>query len=148
MFSISYPADQHYRSTAFENGVQVFTTPQKLVNLYAFTTSAAQVYLLVSDDAAGPHAPSATYPAIIYPIAAGGGYVAIGTHGGDQFKNGLYVGVYSTAALAAAAAAPDGGGVCWLKVDWTRGYLPNPAAVPAAGGVGAPPFTNAGGQAA
>jgi hypothetical protein len=106
------------------------------------------VYLLVSDDGAGPHVPSAANPATIYPIAAGGGYVSIGTHGGDQYQNGLYVAAYSTAALAAAAGAPDAGAMLWIKADWTRGYLPNPAAVPAAGGVGNPPFTTAGGEAA
>jgi hypothetical protein len=130
LWSISFPGDQHYKSTAFENGKQVFAKAYALINLYVFSTAAG--YIMVLDNPAGPAAPSAANPGTIYPVTAGG-YISIATHGGDQMKSGLYVGLYSTAALAAAGAAPDGGNVMWIKADWRRGNLPNAVTADPAG---------------
>lgn len=129
MWSISYPADKHYKSTAYENAMQVFATPEKLVNLYVFANAAQELYLLVLDSNDGVHAPAAANPGTVYPVGGAGqdGYVAIGTHGGDQFKKGLWVGAYTTAALAVAGGAPDAGNVLWIKADWMRGYIADPA---------------------
>ena len=133
LWSIPYPADQHYYSVAAENNVQVFVIPNRLVSVYVLNVSAAEIYVVVSDTAAGPAAPVAGNITMyaIYPCGTAGadGYVAISTHGGDQLKNGLYVAAYTTAAKALAGGAPDAGNVLVIKADWTRGYLPNPAAV-------------------
>jgi hypothetical protein len=123
-WSISYPADEHYKSVALENGVQVVAHPRKVVNIYALNTGGATVYLVVLDKTVGPGALAAANPGTIYPILAAS-YVAVGTHGGDQFKNGLYLGAYSTAALAIAGGAPDAGNVMLYKADWMKGYLPD-----------------------
>jgi hypothetical protein len=122
MYSISYPADEHYKSAAAENGVQVIAKPRNLVNLYVLNVSAATVYLLVSDDAAGPHG-LAVNKGTLYPILAAPGYVAIATHGGDQFYKGIYIGAYSTAALALAGGAPDGGASLLIKADFTASKI-------------------------
>jgi hypothetical protein len=121
--SISYPFDQHYLSSAFENAKQVFAKPYAVGDLYVFSKAACFVQVLDSKD--GVHAPSTTYPGRVYPIAAGG-YVFRSWHGdGYQFKNGLWVGAYSTADLAVAGGAPDSGNVIWIETNYRRGRLPN-----------------------
>lgn len=113
-----FPADEHHLSAALENGVQVIDKPRSLVNLYVQNSSGATIYLLVSDDAAGPHG-IGTKAGTVYPIAAAPGYVAVTTAGGDQFKNGIYLGAYTTLALAIAGGAPDAGNVLLIKADYT-----------------------------
>ncbi len=120
MFSIAYPADQHYVTPQtlgvpqFENAKQIQASRMRLVNLYAFNTSAAAVYLMVADVAAGAIAPGNKLA--VYPIAAGS-FVAISTHGGDRYENGLYLLCYNEALLTTTAGA-----VMFYKVDW-MGYL-------------------------
>ena len=121
-FSVGVPCDEHYRSKALENGVQAVAHPRKIGQIYALNGGGATVYLLVSDDDAGPHG-TAAKTGTIYPIEAGN-YEAIATHGGDQMEYGLYLGAYSTVALAVAGGAPDAGNVMFYKVDYGAGYLP------------------------
>ena len=116
-YSLSYPATLHYKSVALENGVQVRAKPLSLVGLYVTNDSANAVWLLVSDDAAGPHGLAAK-PGVVYPIAAVPGDLAIALHGGEEFASGLWIGAYSTKALAIAGGAPDAGNVLLLKVDY------------------------------
>lgn len=58
MFSISYPADEHYQTgfaggalavLNYENKRQVIAAKRRLVNVYAFNSSNAAVYLAVMD---------------------------------------------------------------------------------------------------
>jgi hypothetical protein len=123
-FLISYPADDGYQSEALENGVQLIKRNGdalgacSLVSLYVTNAAAATVYLLVSDDAAGPHG-LATNKGTIYPIAAEPGDVAIAQYGGEEFRYGIYVGAYTTKALAIAGGAPDAGNVLLIKAGFT-----------------------------
>ena len=132
MWSVSFPGDQHYKSIVLENGKQVFAKAYALINLYVFSTAAG--YIVVLDNAAGPAAPTAVKPGMVYPVTAGG-YVAIANHGGDQHRSGLYIGGYSTAALALAGGAPDLGNTLLIKADWRRGNMPNAVAADPAGHV-------------
>lgn len=117
-YSISSPADQHYHSAALENGVQVAAKALSLVGLYVTNDGGGTVWVLVSDDAGGPHGLAAR-TGTIYPCAALPGDLAISLHGGEEFRNGLYVGAYSTKALAILGGAPDAGNVLLIKADYT-----------------------------
>lgn len=134
--SQTYPFDQEYISSAFENAVTCFSKAQALGDIYVFNSGGGTIYVLVQDSADGRHAPSAIYKSRIYPIAPGG-YVFRAWHGrGRDFANGLFVGAYSTAALAAAAGvAPDAGAVLWVEANYGRGRIPNAAAADPAGHV-------------
>ena len=132
--SQGYPFDQEYISGAFENAVQCFAKAQGLGDIYVLAT--ASCFVLVLDSADGPHAPSGANKGRIYPIALApvpaiqGGYVFRSWHGrGRDFAKGLWVGAYSTAALAAAGGAPDLGNILWIEANYGRGRIPN--AVPA-----------------
>lgn len=129
-YSTSYPADEHYHSAALENGVQLTNQAgavvkgRCLVGLYVTNAAAATVYLLVSDDHAGPHG-LAVNRGTVYPIAAEPGDLAVSLHGGEEFAKGIYLGAYTTKALAIAGGAPDAGAVLLIKADFTAGkYIP------------------------
>ena len=129
--SQSYPFDQEDISQAFENAVQCFTKAQGLGDIYLLAT--ANVFVLVQDSADGPHAPGAVNKGRIYPIAANN-YMFRSWHGrGRDFAKGLWVGAYSTAALAAAGGAPDAGNVLWVEANYGRGRLPNAVAADPSG---------------
>lgn len=129
--SQSYPFDQEYISAAFENAVQCFSKAQGLGDIYVLAT--AQVWVLVQDSNNGPHAPSNVNKGRIYPIPAGN-YIFRSWHGrGRDFALGLYVGAYSTAALAAAGGAPDAGNVLWIEANYGRGRIPNAVTADPAG---------------
>jgi len=127
-FSISWPADQKYQSKALANGVQITdgnNVTQKacsLIYLYITNAAAATVYVLVSDDVAGPHGLGAK-AGTIYPVAAEPGDVAVAQHGGEEFTNGVYIGAYTTKALAIAGGAPNAGNVLLIKAGWTAPKL-------------------------
>ena len=121
--SQSYPFDQEYISTAFENAVQAFSKAQGLGDVYLFATQ--PVYVLVLDSGNGPHAPSVANKGRIYPVPANG-YVFRSWHGrGRDFAKGLWIGAYTTANLAAAGGAPDAGNVLWVEANYGRGRIPN-----------------------
>lgn len=125
--SQSYPFDQEYVSNAHENAVTCFAKAQGLGDIYIFNDGGAAVYVLVQDSADGNHAPSALHKSRIYPVSSGG-YVFRSWHGrGRDFALGLYVGAYSTAALAEAGGAPDAGNVLWIEANYGRGRIPNAA---------------------
>lgn len=119
----TYPLDREYISAALENGVQCFAQAQALGDLYVFNGGGADVFVLVQDNAAGPGAPGATRKSRIYPVAAGGYVFRSWAGKGRDFGKGLYVGAYSTAALAAAGGAPDAGNVLWVEANYGRGRL-------------------------
>ena len=89
MFSISYPADEHYVTPSvagvptYENSVKPFTSKRRMVNLYAFNNSANTVYLGVFDTPDGTQA--ASTKTVVYPIAAGS-FVSVSIHAGDRFE--------------------------------------------------------------
>ena len=59
------------------------------------------------------------------PLPATGGWFQYSVHAGQELQNGLWVGIYSTAALALAGGTPDGGNNMFVKADWGRPkYLP------------------------
>lgn len=117
-YSLSYPADQHYFSKALENAVQVAIKPLSLIGLYITNSSGNTIWVLVSDDAAGPHG-IATNDGTIYPVAAEPGDLAISLHGGQEFRKGLFIGAYLTKADAIAGGAPNAGNVLLIKADYT-----------------------------
>lgn len=115
MFSISYAADEHYRSAlagapVYENAKQIIAAPRRLVSLYALNNSAGDVYLKVQDSA---NAGADNGPCTVYPVAAGS-FISVATHGGDRMFNGIYVKAYTDAACTVAA-----GNVMHYKLDWT-----------------------------
>lgn len=115
MFSISYPADEHYTTPsaagvpAYENAKQVIAKKRRLVNLYAFNNSGAAVYLAMQDSA---NAGVDNGRIIVYPIGAGS-FVSVAIHGGKRFENGIYLQAFTTAALGVAAGA-----VMFYDVDY------------------------------
>jgi hypothetical protein len=122
--SFSWPADQTYRSQALENGVQIKDgngNVQKacsLVYLYVVNGGAAAIYLLVSDDAAGPHAINVK-PGRCHPMTAAPNDFGWSQHGGEEYRNGIYVAAYTTLVLAIAGGAPDAGNVLLISAGWT-----------------------------
>lgn len=118
MFSISFPADQHYTSPStgfvptYENGKLIQGSKLRLVNLYAFNSSNTTVYLAVADSVDG----TTIANAVPYPIGPGS-FVSISIHGGDRYEKGLYLKAFTDTGLSAAA-----GNVMFYKVDWTA-YL-------------------------
>ncbi len=123
--SVSYPADEHYNtpSAAFENPSQAVSKPRCLIDLNITNTSNGLLWLGIWDCVpAGGSNPAATSGDIklldVKPIAAYGWY-EFSVHGGQDLVNGLWVGAYSTAALARAGGAPDGGAVLMVKCDFT-----------------------------
>jgi hypothetical protein len=135
--SQSYPNDQHYLSAALENAVTVFAKAQSLGDIYIISSAAAIVYVLVMDSADGNHAQSAAgHPSRIYPVepASAGAFLFRSWHGtGQDFAKGLYVGAYSTLALAIAGGAPDAGAVLEIEANYRRGRIPNAVAADPAG---------------
>lgn len=111
------PAELHYRSPGaaatptFENAKSVFVGKNVLVNLYAFNSSGAQVYLAVVDT------PDTTIASgtntTIYPIPATS-FVSIATPDGDRVEGGLFLKAFTDVALTTPAGA-----VMHYKVDWT-----------------------------
>lgn len=128
MFSIGYPADEHYLSVdglgnpAYENAKQVAATKnnangnpivssrKKLVNLYACNTSAATVWLVLRDTADGgvDGGPSRVYP--VNPL----GFVTVAMFGGIRMEKGIHVQAFTDATLATPA-----GNVMYYAVDYT-----------------------------
>jgi hypothetical protein len=152
-WSIGYPADERYISTALENSVQLVARPTKLVSLEVFNSSGGVLYVAVIDTALGATLAALEANAdVMWRTVDVQDTLSISYHGGRQFKNGIFVAafaaVYSKAYLIANPATANAGNVLWFEMFHTRGYLPNPAAVPAAGGTRVPPFTAAGGEAA
>ena len=145
-FSRSWGADERYRSTALENGVQVVPATRTLVALSINNTLVDGVVRWLGIwDVLVPHGvPGGNNPAGSGPTGAGNnpaavssavlldvtpiaspGWESLEIHGGDQLIKGLWVGLYSTAALAAAGGDPDAGAVLFVKGDWTASkYLP------------------------
>lgn len=121
--SIAYPFDQDYTSQSLENGIQLTTIPMALGDLYVLSTAAG--FILVQDSATGPVPPPSQHRSRIYPIAAGG-YIDRSWHGGANMRYGVYIGAYSTVALALVADAPDLGNVLLIEAYWRRGNYPNP----------------------
>ena len=132
MQSQSYPNDKHYLSAALENAVQVFAKAYSLGDIYIMSGAAALVYVLVMDSSDGNHAQSvAGHPSRIYPVepASAGAFLFRSWHGvGQDFSKGLYVGAYSTLALAIAGGAPDAGAVLEIEANYRRGRVPNSVA--------------------
>ena len=144
-WSVGYPADERYVSVALETGVQMVARPTKLVSLEVFNNSGAILYVAVVDTVKGANLAALEANAdVMWRAVNPNDQLSISYHGGRQFKNGLFVGVYgqvySVAALKVAPATA--GAVCWFEMFHTRGYLAAPAAV------ANPPFTAGGGQAA
>lgn len=112
------PAEQHYQSPfgagpvpTFENAKSIFVGKNVLINLYAFNSSAATVYLAVVDTPDNTFA-SATKLAI-YPIPATS-FVSIAAQDGDRFEGGLFVKAFTDNGLTTPA-----GSVMHYRVDWT-----------------------------
>lgn len=115
MFSISYPADEHYKSAdangnpTYETTKQLIAAKRRLVNLYAFNNSAGTVYLKVQDSANGG---ADKGPCTVYPVFTQS-FISVATHGGDRFENGIYLAPFTDAACTVAAGA-----VMHYKADW------------------------------
>lgn len=117
MYSISFSADQRYITPnsggvpTYENAKQVQALPMRLVDLYAFNSSAAVLYLAVYDskDAATTIGVGGI---VVYPIPAGG-FVSVSQHGGMRLSSGLYVKAFTGTSLAVAA-----GNVLLYKIHW------------------------------
>lgn len=128
-YSISYPYDESYHTGTVgvlpvppENAVQIITGVRSLGSLSATNTGGAVVWFAVWD--AKPNAnsnPAATGQNSrlleLKPIAAPG-WFQFSVHGGTDLRNGLWVGAYTTAALALAGGAPDAGNVMWYKCEF------------------------------
>jgi hypothetical protein len=144
-WSIGYPADERYVSVALENGVQMVARPTKLVSLEVFNNSGNILYLALIDTVQGAALAALEANAdVMWRAVNPTDQLSISYHGGRQFKNGIFVGVYgqvySVAALKGAPA--NAGAVCWFEMFHTRGYLATPA------NVTNPPYTAGGGEAA
>jgi hypothetical protein len=123
MFSISYPADEKYNSTALENNVSAIKKVRSLVSLNVTNTSNGVVWLAIWDCLltganTNPTAQGSGKLLDIKPIA-GPGWYQYSVHGGSDLKYGLWVALYSTAALALAGGNGDAGNVGFFKVDYT-----------------------------
>jgi hypothetical protein len=119
MLSISYGADEHYITpaaagviTAFENLVNVVGSRRRLVNLYAYNSSAAAVFVGVFDTPDGTQASAVR--ASVYPVGAGS-FISIGAHGGERFDKGIMVQAFTDALLT----TPAGATIMFWKVDFT-----------------------------
>ena len=122
-FSISWPADEHYTSAALENAKQCIGKARCLINFKANNTGGALVYLGIWDalptGGSNPAATGQDNKLIDIVPVAGPGWYQFSVHGGQDLGNGLWVGAYTTAALAIAGGAPDAGAVMFYKVDFT-----------------------------
>jgi hypothetical protein len=114
---IPHPANYHYNTPfgagpvpTYENAKSVFTGKQLLVNLYAFNSSGAAIYLAVVDTPDGTIA-SCTRLAM-YPIPSLS-FVGIATPGGDRIEGGLYLKAFTDTGLVTPA-----GSVMTYKVDY------------------------------
>ena len=112
MFSIFYPADEHYTTPkgTWENEKIVSEKPMRLVNIYAFNSSGDKVFLGIADTPDGDiaHATRITP----YPIE-GGSFISIAEHGGNRIEGQLVVAAFSDATLSTKA-----GDVMFYKIDW------------------------------
>ena len=135
-FSISYPCDESYRTgtvgtipVVLENAVQVIPGVRSLGSLSATNTGYAVVWLAVWDakpNAGSNPAASGSNNRLLecVPVAAPG-WFQFSVHGGTDLRNGLWVGAYSTAALALAGGAPDAGAVMFYKCEFSASkYTP------------------------
>ncbi|MDE2102334.1 MAG: hypothetical protein KGL39_34125 [Patescibacteria group bacterium] len=121
-YNTFYPADEHYSSAAFENAKQLIGTVRSLVNFKATNTGAAIVWLALWDDK------PVTNPATdgnndhvlldLVPLSTPGAFQTSTPHGQD-LRLGLWVGAYTTAALALAGGAPDAGNVMFYRADYS-----------------------------
>lgn len=126
-YSVSYPADEHYppessiQTLSIRNATQIFTGARSMVNLYAANTGAGLVWLGVWDDnpiGSPSTGARADHRLITLAPVAGPGWFQFSVHGGTDVQFGLWVGAYSTAALALAGGDPDAGDVMFYKADW------------------------------
>jgi hypothetical protein len=114
--TIFNPPDFHYFTpqsagvVTLENAKQVFTGQNLVLNLYAYNSSGAQVYLAVCDTSGSSMTNAANIT--IYPIPATS-FVNVATPGGDRFEVGLYLKAFTDAAATVAA-----GSVMAYKVDY------------------------------
>lgn len=72
---------------------------------------------VVKQNADGPNVLGENRLLELIPIAGPGWYQS-SVHGGTDLINGLWVGTYSTAALAIAAGVPDVGAVMYYRADY------------------------------
>lgn len=121
-FNALYPADEHYFSAAFENGVKAITGVRSLVNVNVTNVGDAPVWLAVWDaaPAAGSNPAAAAEKTLVdlKPLPNLDWY-QFSVPNGHDLRHGLWIGAYSTAALARAGGAPDAGNVLWLRADWS-----------------------------
>lgn len=121
--SYSYVYDEVYRSVALENAVQVIPGVRNLGSFAVCNTSGAVLWLALWDAAPGNPAAGPgpllndNRPIELVPVA-GPGWFQVSVHGGTDLINGLWAGLYSTAALALAGNMPDGGAVAWYKCEF------------------------------
>jgi len=133
-YSMSAPADEHYFSAGFENGVQAISHVRSLVNLNITNVSGTPVapnlvWVAIWDakpnPGSNPAAAGADAKLVDLKPVAGPGWYQFSVHGGQDLRAGLWVGAYSTAALALAGGAPDAGNVLFVRADYNAPkYLP------------------------
>ncbi len=122
MFSIGYPSDEKYNSAALENNVSAIKKVRNLQNLDCTNTSGGVLWLAVWDCLltganTNPAAQGAGKLLTIKPVA-GPGWYQYSIHGGVDLKYGLWVALYSTAALALAGGVGDAGNVGFFQVNF------------------------------
>lgn len=137
--SLSYTFDEEHISNALENSVQLIAAPKALGSL--FVQSDSNCVVLVLDWAGvggGPVRKGMLYP-ILVAAPLNDGWFSNSWHGGVDFKYGIWMGAYSTLALALAAlaaaqagpaapTAPDLGNVLFIEAYWRKGRFSNLAA--------------------
>jgi len=117
MFSISYPADEHYTTPQaagvpqYENGKQFIAQKRRLVNFYGYNSSGAAVVVAIIDTADGTNIQAGDIVRV-FPVPAGL-FVSIGQHAGKRMERGIFAKAFTDATLA----TPAGNVMLW-DVDW------------------------------
>lgn len=122
-YQIFYPADEHYNSAALENAKQLISKVRSLISVKATNAGDNQVWLGIwdakPDNGSNPAATGTNNQLLDIAPVAGNGWHQMAVPGGNDLRNGLWVGAYTTAALALAGGAPDAGNVMFYRVDFT-----------------------------
>ena|ERR1700761_7890426 len=142
--SLSYTFDEEHTSNALENAVQLIAAPKALGSIFVQSDVNCELLILDWDGTAGhPVGKGKLYP-ILVAAPLNVGYISQTWHGGVDFRYGIWVGGYSTFALAlaglaaaqagpAAPNAPDLGNVLLIEAYWRKGRFSNFAAAQDAG---------------